>query len=98
MSSQAPIAVLTKKFGSTVATRNSISHITGLVTRAVTTRQNGDQALVLLSLLPWATTSASQAWRSFASVVGMPASASACLKSTSLTTPPRQLRMLRFLR
>ena len=61
VSSQAPLAVFTKKFGSTVPAMNSISHITGVVTSAVITRQKGDQALLLLSLLPWAATSASHA-------------------------------------
>ena len=42
MSSQAPVAVFTKKFGSTVPLIKVISHSTGLVTRAVTMRQNGE--------------------------------------------------------
>ncbi|MNP70291.1 hypothetical protein D3C76_1665080 [compost metagenome] len=52
MSNQLPLAVFTKKLGSTVLTMKSIIHMTGFVTRAVTTRQKGDQALVLLSLAP----------------------------------------------
>ena len=45
--------------------------------------------LVLLILLPWAATAFPQAWRNPSSMAGMPASASASLKSTSLTGSPK---------
>ncbi|MNJ74967.1 hypothetical protein D3C77_719830 [compost metagenome] len=42
ISSQRPLAVFTKKLGMTVSLSRAISHSTGLVTRAVITRQNGE--------------------------------------------------------